>query len=520
MEPQHGNVTRDDVASLIGRLATALGGAEELRAARTETVTATGRRMHPGWGTDPAKPELSADFSHTLLQDLVRPRYKLAVKGRTHLVPTELDYTETGNGSAGYLDGVDFMFDPRPVSTTVPSWRVATRQRHLDLTSVLRTVHKLMAPGADVTLEDGSAEGRRQPVLTLREVGRPAVRVHLDEHSLPARITLTEEHPPLGDALVEVLFGDFRSVDALVLPHRVDILVNGTVVHEETRSDIRVGTAVADAEFAVPDATVQDSSAQQSAYTQYSTEWIMTYVYAGVRFYFDLQIAPVTAEPVELAEGVKIVLGPSHNTLVVEMPDHLVAVEAPMYDEYTHAALAQVKAAFPDKPLRRVIGTHFHYDHIGGIREFAAEGDITVIVGQATVPFFTEVFRSPHTVDPDRLQTQPVEVVVQGVTDKLVLPMADGGHLTAHHIASDHSDDMLIVHLSKSKIVFQSDLWNPTPVMPPPNSGRGRLAVQLYEAIVDLGLDVETVVGGHSGTDGKVYAHAAPLSHLRRAAGY
>ena len=35
----------------------------------------------------------------------------------------------------------------------------------------------------------------------------------------------------------------------------------------------------------------------------------------------------------------------------------------------------------------------------------------------------------------------------------------------------------------------------------------------------DLGLDVETVVGGHRGTDGTTQTHAAPLSYLKTAAG-
>jgi hypothetical protein len=42
---------------------------------------------------------------------------------------------------------------------------------------------------------------------------------------------------------------------------------------------------------------------------------------------------------------------------------------------------------------------------------------------------------------------------------------------------------------------------------------------QLYDAIISLSLDIETVVGGHSGTDGVVMSHAAPLSYLKTAAG-
>jgi glyoxylase-like metal-dependent hydrolase (beta-lactamase superfamily II) len=121
---------------------------------------------------------------------------------------------------------------------------------------------------------------------------------------------------------------------------------------------------------------------------------------------------------------VKIVLGPSHNVLVVEMDDHVVAVDAPLYDEYTRAALAQVKRAFPGKPLRKVVGTHFDYDHIGGIREFVADGECRSSSARPAWRISGTCWASPHTVDPDRLAGHPVETEVIGVNDHLELPAA------------------------------------------------------------------------------------------------
>jgi hypothetical protein len=397
-----------DVASVIEEFVTALGGRAAVEAAAAQTITAEGWRRHPAWGTDPGKAEEVATFAYTVVEDAVGPRYRLSLSGHTFLVPAELEYTEVGNGSVGHVTGIDFMFDPRPVDMAIPSWRVATRLRHFDLTSPLRLARKLTLPGADASLGEAGGGGERGPVLVLREVGRPPVRIHLDPVTgLPGKVAVTEEHSPLGDVLVEVTFGDYRGAGTLVLPHWVAISVNGLAVHEETRSSIRVEDAVPDALFDVAATAVADGSADQVAYGQYSTEWVMSYVFSGVRFYFDLQVAPVTPDAVEVAPGVKIVIGPSHNTLVVEMPDHLLAVEAPLYHRYAGPALAQVKAAFPGKPLRRVIATHFHYDHIGGIREFAADGGLTVVCGRASAGFFEEVFRRPHTADPDRFAGRP-----------------------------------------------------------------------------------------------------------------
>jgi hypothetical protein len=91
--------------------------------------------------------------------------------------------------------------------------------------------------------------------------------------------------------------------------------------------------------------------------------------------------------------------------------------------------------------------------------------------------------------------------------------------LRIQRIDTDHSNDTLVAYVSKPGVLFESDLWNATPVEPAPHSGRGRLATQLYDAIDALDLDVRTIVSGHRGTDGHTLAHAAPLAYLKIVAG-
>jgi hypothetical protein len=242
-----------DVASVIDLFVTALGGRDAVDAAVAQTITAEGWRRHPAWGTDPGKAEAVATFGYTLVEDAVRPRYRLSLSAHTFLVPAELQYTEIGNGSVGHVTGIDFMFDPRPVDLAIESWRVTTRLRHFDLTSPLRLARKLTLPGADVSLDEAATDAEHGKVLVLREIGRPPVRIYLNAFTgRPAKVALTEEHPPLGDALVEVAFNDYRNAGPLVLPHSVAITLNGLAVHEETRSSIRI-------EYAIPDAPLSSA---------------------------------------------------------------------------------------------------------------------------------------------------------------------------------------------------------------------------------------------------------------------
>jgi hypothetical protein len=258
-----------DVTASVDRFITAVGGREKAVAAAGLRVIAEGERNHPGWGFGPEAPEKVADFSYTLVEDSVASRYRVAIRSHTYLVPADLDYVEISTGSAGHLTGIDFMFDPRPVDMPIPSWRVGTRQRHFDLTSPLRLARKLIAVGADVSAELGQlAGGEFVTVLILRETGRPPVRIYLDPNSgLPVKAEVTEDHSPRGDAVVEIRFEDYRQVDGLVLPFAVNIDVDGTIVHRETRSEIAVLASIDADELALSDAPVRDGSAEQVAFS-------------------------------------------------------------------------------------------------------------------------------------------------------------------------------------------------------------------------------------------------------------
>jgi glyoxylase-like metal-dependent hydrolase (beta-lactamase superfamily II) len=270
--------------------------------------------------------------------------------------------------------------------------------------------------------------------------------------------------------------------------------------------------------YAVPASLKKDHDTAAGAFGIRSAQWLLTFGYVALPFFYDFQTAPVAPVPVELAKGVKLVIGASHNVLAIEMADHVVAVDAPLYDEYTKAVLAQIKAAFPGKPLERVIATHFHHDHSGGIREFAAEGNVTVNVGKPSVDFFKQVFTHAHTVDPDRLQASKAPVVVEPVDSLMTIPAPGGNEIQLHRISNGHAEDLLIVYLKNEKMVFQADLWATPPTMPAVGSG-GLFAKQLYEAITKLKLDVTTIVSAHSGSDGSDFAYSAPIAYLKVAAG-
>jgi len=169
----------------IDRLIQGLGGRTVVERAAVQRTRATGSRHHPGWGMVPNEPELVAEFLFDLVEDLNGPRYRLQLSGPTHLVPVNLDYIEIGDGLSGHVAGVDFMFDPSPVDGPIPSWRVAARQRHIDLTSPLRIARKILRGDVEVCYDEAAGE------LILEEREKPALHLRLTKAGELASVWLT-----------------------------------------------------------------------------------------------------------------------------------------------------------------------------------------------------------------------------------------------------------------------------------------------------------------------------------------
>ena len=188
--------------------------------------------------------------------------------------------------------------------------------------------------------------------------------------------------------------------------------------------------------------------------------------------------------------------------MVVEMEDHLIVVEAPLFEERSIGVIEAVEARFPDKPIRYTVVTHYHADHSGGIRAYAGKG-ATVIGHESIVPFLETVLNSPSTVRPDMLSQSGLTPAVEGVGSE-PMELTDGSRtVQIVEVPNNHAAGMVVVYLPEERVVFVSDLYSP----PNPVEADNANARAFHDAVVAAGLDVETVVGGH-GTTGPFAALA------------
>jgi glyoxylase-like metal-dependent hydrolase (beta-lactamase superfamily II) len=214
-------------------------------------------------------------------------------------------------------------------------------------------------------------------------------------------------------------------------------------------------------------------------------------------------------ELLEIGKGIYHVKGSDHHSLALEMKDHVVMVEAPFFEERSIAVMKAVEAKIPGKPIKYLVLTHFHIDHSGGIRAYAAKG-ATILTLEANVPFVNTVLSRPKTARPDSLaKAGNVTANVEGVKDGKSL--TDGERtIELRELANPHSSGMLAVYLPKEKVLFESDLFTPGTPVDPTNTLGVQNAVALFTAINTANLQVDRIVGGHG--------DVAPLRDLARIA--
>jgi len=314
-----------------------------------------------------------------------------------------------------------------------------------------------------------------QPYCTRRVTGE------FNNDNLLERVVTWVPDPVLGDKMVELRFSDYKDVGGgIKAAHRVHAHMGDhpLIPGGHNWLDLRISKVevnVANAAQAVPEAVRNAPLPTQN------------------------RVVATT-----LAPGVVLMGGGSHNSLAVEFKDYVVMVEGPLSNQRTNAVVAETKKMFPNKPIRYLINTHNHFDHLGGVRGYVAEG-ATVITDEKNRNFYQRVVLAPQsrTLSPDRLSqrpfapTGPGQLNVQGFTDNYTL--SDGNQtIELHHVDGlNHTDNMTIVYLPKQKILVSADMGGPPPAGSPAPANISPNAIALYHNIKRLKLDVTTHVPIH-----------------------
>jgi glyoxylase-like metal-dependent hydrolase (beta-lactamase superfamily II) len=321
------------------------------------------------------------------------------------------------------------------------------------------------------TAQQGTGGGS---VVSFSVPGRMTASATIGADGLVSHVNSTFPDPVMGDTQTVTTYSDYRDFGGVKFPMRVLQTMGGFPVLDLRVSEVQVNPQVA---LPVPDAARNQ----------------------GER---------VTAD--QVADGVWFLAGGSHNSVAIDMRDHVILVETPLNDARTLAVIDTVKKQLPGKPIRLVVNTHQHFDHAGGVRTAVAEG-ATIVTQADNVPFFERAFAQANGIRPDQLARVGKKPSFRAVTDKLDIGDAVRPVEVHRIVGGPHNDSFLMVCLPKEKLLIEADAYTPaapnTPAPATPNANN----VNLIDNIERLKLPVERILPLH----GRVM----PLSDLYAVAG-
>ncbi len=328
-----------------------------------------------------------------------------------------------------------------------------------------------------VTVRAETVDGVRYTVVSLRVDNKYTVSGYVSEANLVDRIHTTVSNDVLGDMPVEGVFTDYRTIGGLKVPGLTIVKEGGFATLIAGVSDAKVNAA-AD-RTAAPAATSAAGPPAQAAAAATAVA--------------------VTVATEKLADGVTVLRGGSHHSVLVEFADHLTLIEAPQNEARSVALLAAIKKLYPVKPLTQVVNTHHHFDHSGGLRTFVDAG-AAVLTHEINRPFYLETFAAARTLSPDRLARSKRAAKITAVGDKLVLSDATRTVELHHLTGNPHAEGMLVAFLPKEKLLIEVDVYTPpAPTAPRPAADApvNPNAVALVDTLERLRLDFDTVVPLH-----------------------
>ena len=223
-----------------------------------------------------------------------------------------------------------------------------------------------LAMTSTATMRTETVRGARKTIVSIVSPSYGRFEGTLNDQHLVERIERWFGHSVLGDTVMEATFSDYKDFAGVKFPTRILQREGGYPLLDLRVADVRVNQPVA---LDVP-ANIRNTPAPASL------------------------VGPAE----KLAEGVWVF--PTYaKSVAVEFRDHVVVIEAAETEAQSIEVIDSVKKAIPGKPIRYLINSHSHFDHIGGMRTYAAEG-ATIVTHRDNIPLLPADVGQPADDEP------------------------------------------------------------------------------------------------------------------------
>jgi glyoxylase-like metal-dependent hydrolase (beta-lactamase superfamily II) len=475
--------------SALDALVVALGGEERLDSLTGLRIAGSGVRYIPNEGVRPDDEPIQANsFERIVSFDVEADALRVDTsRDIEFLFPASQMYSDIVRGNLGASTQ---LFFGAPLGALGSDKVASIRRQELLLTPALMA--RGLTAAAVTSQTDVELDGVRHTRVVASGGPAPVTFfINADTGELTKLETLELDFYR-RDVALEVFYGDWATTDDLPFPRSVRVARAGHTLFSQEISAVTVNPDFEPATFDFPAGVTPSFDAELFERGELSHQWYYLLDSIGLPFTgIDVQIMPTEVG----SRSVLQLVGASHHSFVVEQEAGLVLVDAPLHDDRGGALVEFLNTFYPGVPIKDVVVSHFHEDHVAGIREVLGRTGANLAVHASTQAFWREILAAPSTLKPDALAENPREVNIVTVPEGGELEIADAVNpVMLYHLATDHAADMLLTYQPTSNSVFVVDIYSP--------GNEGQLgADDLDAALTEHAIPTEglTIVGGHGG---------------------
>jgi glyoxylase-like metal-dependent hydrolase (beta-lactamase superfamily II) len=496
--------------NLVNRAVDAMGGAEALARVKTLSVRGTMKQWEPEQSFAPGgEMRFANETTFEAAGDFSAGAMRIDwVKNFSYPSPRTFRFSEIVTPAAGWVVGREAnalnkqaadmqVAQINPPAHSMSGLRLATTQRELrraspSLLLEMRNNASRVIAGTEIRIG-----GVNYPAVSYR-AGNDTFIVMFDPASgLPARIRTLDYDNMWGDVNYDLVLSDWAAVAGVQIAMSRKYELNGRTIADIRITDVIVNSTVAAGHFEPPAAI--KAGAARPATGAVPHQWIIRRQIIGT--YMDSEQVSYDARGStglrlnEIAPGVQHVVGGTHNSMLVEMSDYLIAFDAPVTDWQSNWTIAAAKSRYPNKPVRYLVMTHHHMDHAGGIRGYVAQG-ATLVVGKGAADHYRRTLAAPYTRNPDLQPRSLAGVAIIEVGDKHVF--SDGKReVSAHVLENPHAAATLLGYVADARLAYVTDIYSPGPPLP---AKINPALAAVVEGVKKAGIQPLTFAGGHGST--------------------
>ena len=468
---------------------------------KTLSLKASLEQFDPGESyslSDPTKPDTGVSDlveSRDLVRGFTRNEWVRPMPGGEG----KRTYTEIITPVAGYVIGNDAAagrLPKRTTKTTPPEHTMSGRRLTMNLRELERplvVIDMKRHPDRVSEIADQKIAGKTYPALQYRGDHGTFIVMFDPATNLPARVRTLDWDGIEGDSVFDAEYSDWRDVEGAKVAFHALYTLNGMKIVDLKLSSVTANPALPAASFDIPQAMLA-SAAKPAPADVTPFQWIIRRQFLG--FYYDSdKMYTDDADSLRLEDvgpNISQTQGGTHNTIFIATNTSLIVVEAPNDDGQAIQSIDLAKKRYPGKPIRYLILTHHHVDHVSGMRTYAAEG-ATIVVGKGDGDYIRKVLVRPETLNRFAPKTAftPKVIEVDGKWS-----VNDGGReVDAYAIENPHAAGYDMVYVPDAKLGIISDLY--VPGAPVPSNA---MVAALVKGVDKWGIKPERFAGGHGST--------------------